>query len=453
MAKKFFIRTFGCQMNKLDSELVAASLLQAGFTLAATEEEANYLLFNTCSVRQHAEDRVYSRIGALKRRKKRQSDLIIGILGCMAQKEKGEILRRFPFVDLVVGTRELLRLGELLKEIDSRRAEPSTPSCKTQVVAVDESLPFHFTREVKRRPNKYEAYVSVMRGCDNFCSYCIVPFTRGPVVSRRWQEVVDEVKALLDDGCLEITLLGQSITSYKSPTGEDLAALLGLIAQKTTVKRLRFITSHPRDLKEDVLRKVAELDALCEYLHLPAQSGADRILKAMNRGYTRREYLAKIELAHKIVPSIAIASDFILGFPGETEADFQATASLLREVGFQNSFIFKYSPRPLTAAGRLEDDVPEPVKKERHQILLAIQAEVSLAQNRSLIGKEVEILVQGPSKNNPNFFTGRTKTNQIVLFLADENTLGKFVKVVIEDATALTLRGTPVSSARPSLIG
>jgi len=264
---------------------------------------------------------------------------------------------------------------------------------------------------------------------------------------------VDEVKALVDDGCLEVTLLGQSITSYKSPTGEDLAALLGLIAKKTPVKRLRFITSHPRDLKEDVLRKVAEFDALCEYLHLPAQSGCDRILQAMNRGYTRGEYLAKIDLARKIVPGIAIASDFIVGFPGETEADFQTTASLLREVGFQNSFIFKYSPRPLTAASRLEDDVPEPVKKKRHQILLDIQAEVSLAQNRSFMGKKVEILVQGPSKNNPNFFTGRTKTNQIVHFPANKSTLGKFVNVIIQDATALTLRGTLVSSARPSLIG
>jgi len=453
MTKKFFIHTFGCQMNKLDSELVAASLVQAGFTPAATEEEANYLLFNTCSVRQHAEDRVYSRIGTLKKRKKHQPDLIIGILGCMAQKEKEGILRRFPYVDLVIGTRELLRLSELLKEIDLRRADHSLSPRKKQVLAVSDSLPFHFTRQVKRRPSKYEAFVSVMRGCDNFCSYCVVPFTRGPVESRGSQDVVDEVQALVDDGCLEVTLLGQSITSYKSPTGENLAALLGLIAQNTQVKRLRFITSHPRDLKEDVLHKMAEFDALCEYLHLPAQSGSDRMLKAMNRGYTRREYLHKIELARKIVPGIAIASDFMLGFPGETEADCQATASLLKEVGFQNSFIFKYSPRPSTAASRLKDDVPEAVKKKRHQILLDIQAGVSLVQNRSFIDKEVAIPVQGPSKNNPSFFTGRTKTNQIVLFPADESTIGKFVKVVIEDVTALTLRGTRVSPARPSLIG
>ncbi|KPJ62191.1 MAG: hypothetical protein AMS15_04820 [Planctomycetes bacterium DG_23] len=447
MTGKFFIRTFGCQMNKLDSELVAASLLQAGFEPASDEEQAGFILFNTCSVRQHAEDRVYSRIGALKRRKKRNPDLIIGVLGCMAQKEKEKILHRFPYVDLVVGTREILRLGELLREIDRNRKEPPAGPAKKQLLAVSEAFPFHFTRKIKRRPNKYQAFVSVMRGCNNFCSYCVVPFTRGPALSRPAQQVLDEVKALVDDGCLEVTLLGQSITSYKSPTGEDLGELLGLIAQKTQVKRLRFITSHPRDLKEDVLRKMAEFEAICEYLHLPAQSGSDHILAAMNRGYTRSEYLRKIELARKILPDIAIASDFIVGFPGETEEDFQATVSLFREVRFQNCFIFKYSPRPLTGASRLEDDVPEDVKKKRNHLLLNIQAERSLAQNRSFVGKEVEILVEGPSKNNPAFYTGRTKTNQIVLFPADKSTMGKLVKVAVEDASALTLRGTRSNSA------
>jgi tRNA-2-methylthio-N6-dimethylallyladenosine synthase len=444
MTGKFFIHTFGCQMNKLDSELVAGSLVQAGFEPAATEEQADFILFNTCSVRQHAEDRVYSRIGALKRRKKRNPDLIIGVLGCMAQKEKERILRRFPYVDLVVGTRELLRLSELLKEIG---ADLPARSRKKQLLAVSEAVPFHFTRKIEKRPNKYQAFVSVMRGCNNFCSYCVVPFTRGPVVSRSSQDILDEVKSLVDDGCLEVTLLGQSITSYKSPTDEDLAMLLGLIAQKTQVKRLRFITSHPRDLRENVFHKMAEFEAICEYLHLPAQSGSDRILAAMNRGYTRNEYLNKTELARKIVPGLAIASDFIVGFPGETKEDFQATVALLREVRFQNSFIFKYSPRPLTAASRLKNDVPEEVKKNRHQILLDIQTEMSQAQNRLLLGQVLETLVEGSSKNNPAFFTGRTKTNQIVLFPADKSTIGKLVKVRVEDTTALTLRGFRVNSA------
>jgi len=429
---KVYIHTWGCQMNVLDSEVIRGEFAAQGVDAAAAVEDADIIVFNTCSVREHAENKVLSRLGALKELKARRPDVTVVIAGCMAQRLGGELLRRYPQLDLVVGTR---RIGEFVDLVREARAAG-------RAVHVEEDRESYPRRDSRFRASRAQAFVSVMRGCDNFCAYCIVPFVRGRQASRPADEVIDEVKALSDDGVVEVTLLGQNATAYGRDRGETgaLARLLEGVSGVAGIEWIRFVTSHPRDTGDDVFRAMRELPKLCPYMHLPAQSGSDRILKAMGRGYTRREYLDRIGRLHKIAGDVSVAGDFIVGFPGETEDDFEDSAGLIRAVGYKNSFIFKYSPREGTAAARLSDDVPLAEKKRRNNALLAVQEEVSLAHNSGFVGRRVEVLVEGASKKGGKL-SGRTAGDEIVIFQGPPGIEGRFIEVEITGASAVNLFG------------
>ncbi len=432
--RKVYIHTFGCQMNKLDSELILGELLENGYELADEESTADVILFNTCSVREHAEERVYSRLSSLKKLKEERPNVIIGLLGCMAQKEKKNALNRIAHLDLVCGPHRYKILPVLIQAAADQRQKVIETSLKG---LTDNG---NYTRNPQAQTNTFQNYVRVMRGCNNGCSYCIVPSVRGPVTSRPVAEIVDEVKLLADNGCREITLLGQNITTYKSGKN-TLTNVLKKVSRVSGLDRVRFITSHPAYVTQELLETMGGHDKICSYLHMPAQSGSDRILKEMGRGYTAKKYLGLVNQARKIVPEIEIASDFIVGFPGETAKDFEATAELIKKARFQNCFVFQYSPRPGTKAMSLDDNVTTESKKERNNLLLKIQSEISAARKQELIGQTLEVLVEGPSKKKPERQTGRTKNNFIVVFESDEDLAGQLVQVKIDAATALTLRG------------
>ena len=433
--KTVFFETFGCQMNKLDAELSLGLLQEDGYSIVDKVEEADVILYNTCSVRQHAEDKVYSHLGALRTLKKKHPDVIIGVLGCMAQKDAQSIFKRMPHVDLVCGTRMFTRLPELLLKIRNHG---------NHVLAVDEDEIVDVKRIAAYRPNVYQAFVTVMRGCDNYCSYCIVPYVRGREVSRTIADVEREVLELVSNGCREITLLGQNINSYgKSLPGNiTLGDLLIELNGIEKLERLRFVTSHPKDMSRDLIRTMSQLDKACEYLHMPAQSGSDRILKKMHRGYTAGYYRELIQYARDLMPTIKVAGDFIVGFPGETEEDFQETVCLMEDIRFQNSFIFKYSTRTGTKAAELTDDVPDEIKKKRNTTLLDLQKKISLEENKKLIGRKLQALVEGASKSDPNKLSGRTRQNNIVVFKGQPALVGTLVDITINEATDLTLFGT-----------
>ena len=436
-----FVHAYGCQMNKLDAELVASLLARAGYGAAASVDEADVILFCTCAVREHAEDRFYSNLGVLKRLKQRRPGLVIGVLGCTAQKDGVRALQRAPHVDIVCGTRAFPRIAEMVEAV--RRGEGP-------VVAVDESDLVLPEREPVRGPAHAAAYVSVMRGCDHFCTYCIVPYVRGRETSRPVPEIEAEVRALADHGVREVTLLGQNVNSYGKSLKprKSLADLMLRLDSVPGLDRLRFVTSHPKNMTPDILQATRDLPKVCEYLHMPAQSGSDRVLRDMRRGYTAREYGDLVGLARDTVPGVAIASDFIVGFPGETESEFRDTAALVRAAHFQNSFVFKYSSRPGTRAARLPDDVPLSEKKRRNVELLAVQERVSAEGHAAMVGRTLEVLVEGPSKNNPAMMTGRTRTNEIIHFPGEPSCQGRLVHVRVCDSTPLTLSGQIVSHQR-----
>jgi tRNA-2-methylthio-N6-dimethylallyladenosine synthase len=370
--KKVFIQTFGCQMNKLDSELITGALLQAGYQIAESESEANIILVNTCSVREHAEERVYSRVANLKPLKAKKPGLVIGIIGCMAQKDKEQIFKRLPHVSLVCGPHRYKSIVNQIDKLLNKNAVRVVCSDEAGLIKSEEYEHSSFIAD------KNHAYVQVMRGCDNFCSYCIVPYVRGKEISRTPEEIIKEVSSLLDKGVREITLLGQNVTSYRSGK-TTLASLLKELVKvirnshstlHTPHSALSFITSHPRDITDELLETMVKLPEVKREIHMPAQSGSDRILKMMNRGYTRKEYLAIVRKAKTLMPDIKIVSDFIVGFPTETDEDFQDTVSLVKEAGFSKIYVFKYSPRSGTKASKLPDDVLIETKKYRNNYLL-----------------------------------------------------------------------------------
>jgi len=442
--RTLYVETFGCQMNELDSELVIGTLRRRGFTLTDERDAADLVLFNTCAVREHAEDKVWSRLGQLRIVKRTRPDMMIGVLGCMANEWKQKILRRAPHVDMVVGTRDFGDIGRFVDELDRDRAP---------IVAADLTRPVDVERDITLRPERHSAFVTVMRGCDFSCTYCIVPSTRGDETSRPVEELKDEVYRLAADGVKEVTLLGQTVDSYgKGLTWRgrrpDLGDLMEAIHDAPGLERIRFVTSHPQLMREPILRRVAELPKACEYLHMPAQSGSDAVLKRMRRGYTVQRYREIAERARAIVPGVEIASDFIVGFPGETEADFEATLALARELEFSQAYIFKYSPRPGTDAALLEDDVPEEAKRERNNRLLEVQEAVQRKKNAALLGRTLEVLCEGRSRNDARRLAGRTRQNRIVVFEGDEEAyLGKLVPVTISDATPFALYGAPPGAA------
>ncbi|MCF7954160.1 MAG: tRNA (N6-isopentenyl adenosine(37)-C2)-methylthiotransferase MiaB [Phycisphaerae bacterium] len=454
---KLHIKNFGCQMNKLDSSLVTSALIDKGFELTEKSAQADVLLMNTCSVRHHAEERVMSHLGHLKTVKKSNPDLIVGVIGCMAQR-LGEELLDHPAVDLVAGPANIAQIPEMLDEVlksknksiavteKIRRKNPQTET--------DTLDKFELAHDTDENHIHGQAFVRVMRGCNNFCTYCIVPYVRGPEVSRPPKDIIEQVKRLAAGGIKQITLLGQTIDAYTyTEDGKtyNLADLLQMVSDVDSIKWIRFITSHPGKFDVAILQAMAALPKVTPYLHIPAQSGSDRILEAMNRKYTAKQYLDLIEKAREILPEISIASDFIVGFPGETEEDFQATVDLVKKARFKNSFVFKYSPRPGTdSANNLPDDVPEEVKRQRNLDLLAIQNAISEEESEKLLGKSVKVLVEGLSKkphvnmaengNNPQLI-GRTATDHIVVFNGPETLTGTFTAVKIEKTSALTMFG------------
>ncbi len=468
MTRKLYIETVGCQMNVLDSELVVGALRRRGYVLADEPTAADVILFNTCSVRQHAEDKIYSALGRLRLHKRAHPEKVIGVLGCMAQKDQELILRRAPYVDIICGTGQLARLPELIAAVQKSgerqmalsldRAEASRREVESSFESYDP------LRDPSMRPSSFQAYVRVQIGCDKFCTYCIVPSVRGPEQGRHPVHIAAEVRQLAGEGCKEVTLLGQTVNSYRHDHGdgrtERLSDLLSRIHDTAGIERIKFITNFPRDMSDDLLDAVRTLPKVCAYLHVPAQSGCNDVLKRMKRLYTVEHYRDMLQRCRERVPGVAISSDFIVGFAGETEESFERTCDLVREGGFKNSFIFKYSARPGTKGDELyADDVPEEVKKRRNNDLLAIQNAVSLADHRRRVGETVEVLVEGPSKtalkavgnalrgvpSGPIQLTGRTMTDHIVVFEGNERLAGQTVPVVIAEATAFTLFGTVVT--------
>jgi tRNA-2-methylthio-N6-dimethylallyladenosine synthase len=458
MNKKLYLETVGCQMNVLDSELVVGSLRRLGYELTHEAKEADVILFNTCSVRQHAEDKIYSALGRLRGHKQRHPSKIVGVLGCMAQKDQELIRKRAPHVDIICGTGQLAQLPELIEEVRKTGKLQLALSLdrKESRHEVERSFEsYDPMRDPSMRPNRFQAYVRIMIGCDKFCTYCIVPSVRGPEQSRPPEQIAAEVRQLAGEGCKEITLLGQTVNSYKYDHKDGrrfrLSELLALVHDTPGLERIKFVTNFPRDMTDDLLDAVRELPKVCPYLHVPAQSGCNEILKRMKRLYTVEYYRDMLARCRTRVPSVAVSSDFIVGFCGETEESFQLTCDLVRTAGFKNSFIFKYSPRPGTRGHALfADDVPEEVKKRRNNDLLAIQNAVSLADHQKQVGTTVEVLVEGPSKNafkdagssGPMQLTGRAMTDHIVVFDGNQRLTGRTVRVKIDEATAFTLFGT-----------
>ncbi|MCX6357241.1 MAG: tRNA (N6-isopentenyl adenosine(37)-C2)-methylthiotransferase MiaB [Candidatus Aureabacteria bacterium] len=428
--------TFGCQMNEYDSEVMAGLCAEAGWTITDDEEKAGVILINTCSVRRHAEERVWGRLFALKERASREPDLIIGVCGCMAQGKASEIARRCPHVRLICGTRAFDRLPSLIERARRERGG---------VIDVGEgSLP-RLASPPRKRESWLKAFVPVMRGCNNRCAYCVVPALRGPEVSRSGEEIIAEIRLLASDGCREITLLGQNVNSYRAARRDGMqatfAGLLGEIASISGIERIRFMTSHPKDMPDELIAALAGLPKVCPHLHLPLQSGSDRILEGMKRGYTFGAYRLLVRKIRDRVPGIALTTDLIAGFPGETEEDFKRTLGALEEISFDGAFIFKYSDSEGTAAAGFIPKVPDEEIARRHGILLKRQGEIGLAKNSALVGQAEEVLVEGPSPRNPGRLFGRTRANRRVVFEGGERLIGTAVCVTIRAATPLTLLG------------
>jgi tRNA-2-methylthio-N6-dimethylallyladenosine synthase len=489
MSRKVYLETFGCQMNVLDSELVMGQLRAQGYQPVEQREQADVILYNTCSVREHAEQKVWSRLGELTEAKATRPALVIGVMGCMAERDGQNIFNRFPHVDILCGPGELDRLpgmvhnavvtgqggGAALRGQQSALMGTNVRRSSTRDAAEDHLELLDLSRAISPADDLSQAYVRITRGCNKFCTYCVVPYTRGPEVHRPPENIIDEVKKLADAGAREVTLLGQTINHYAYDHGDGrtttFADLLYRVHEAVpALPRLRFVTSFPRDFTDEALMAMRDCPRICRYLHVPAQHGSDRILKLMNRGYTAGQYLEFIDRARAMMPDLSLASDFIVGFPTETDAEFAQTVDLLRYCRFKNSFIFKYSPRPgTTAITRFKDDVPEETKRRRNSELLAVQAEVSAANNREMIGQTVEVLVEGESKlvsrreaypatpggvelgwekrhpapveNERTQVVGRTRGDQVVVFDGDRSMKGQFINVTIRDARGMTLFG------------
>jgi len=443
MAKLHLI-TYGCQMNEYDSERVAGLLKHERYELTDRPEDADLILVNTCSIREKAEDKVFSQLGALKQLKRRRPDLTIGVMGCMAQLQKGRIQERAPHVDLVFGSPAIARVGELVERARARRG----PVLETGEGALV---------KITARPeggSRLKAFVTVMEGCEKYCTFCVVPTTRGRERSHAPEVIVDEIGGLVAAGCREVTLLGQTVNAYgrdlSPPT--DLAALLERVDDIDGLERIRFTTSNPYNLTPRLIRAIRDVPKVCEYLHLPLQSGSDRVLERMNRGYTRARYLELIAELQETVPDLALSTDLIVGFPGETEEDFGKTMEMVERVGYDNVFAFRYSRRPGTPAAEMPDQVPEEVKAERNTRLLEVTTRVAAARSRRLEGRTLPVLVDGASRKDPREAAGRTRCNRVVNFdTGGRDLLGRVVDVRIARALPHSLRGELADSSAAEL--
>ena len=441
--KRVYIETYGCQMNVADSEVVASIMQMDGYHLTEDPELADAVLINTCSVRDNAEQKVLNRIEYYHSiRKKRKRNMTIGVLGCMAERAKGELIEKHH-VDLVVGPDSYLDLPNLVGAVE--RGE------KAINVELSTSETYKDVMPLKMSGVHISGFVSIMRGCNNFCSYCIVPYTRGRERSRELESIIREVIDLASKGYREVTLLGQNVNSYRFVDGDqvyDFADLLEAVALAVPGMRIRFTSPHPKDMDDKAIRTMAKYPNICKHIHLPAQSGNNRILKLMKRNYTREWYLERVAAIRAVMPDCAITSDLFCGFHDESEEDFQETLSLMREVGYEASFMFKYSERPGTYAAKyLEDNVPEEVKIRRLQEMIDLQSQLSLESNLRDVGRVVEVLIEGFSKRSREQLFGRTQQNKVVVFDKQGYRIGQYVQVLVESATAATLLGKPVQPA------
>jgi tRNA-2-methylthio-N6-dimethylallyladenosine synthase len=443
--KKYLLVTYGCQMNVHDSEHIAGLLESMGFVSTNDERSADVILYNTCAIRENAEDKVFGELGRLKRLKAEKPELVIGLCGCMSQEEAvvAKVLKSYHHIDLIFGTHNIHRLPVLLR--DALLSKEMVIEVWSKEGDIIENLP-------QRREGGVKAWVNIMYGCDKFCTYCIVPFTRGKERSRRPEDVLAEVRELARQGYKEITVLGQNVNSYGKDFTDRNYRLADLFEdiRKIDIPRVRFTTSHPWDFDDRLIEVLARGGNLVEHIHLPVQSGNDDVLKLMGRKYTRDEYLRLVEKIRKAIPGVSLTTDIIVGFPNETEEQFLDTLSLVQEVQFDSAFTFIYSPREGTPAAKMEDSVPLEVKKERLHRLNTLQNEISRRKNESLRGKVVEVLVEGESKNNPEVLAGRTRTNKLVNFRGSKDSIGKLVHVKITEPQTWTLKGEQVQPVEVS---
>lgn len=432
--KKLFIETYGCQMNVADSEVVA-SILSSEYNLTGNESEADLILINTCSVRDNAEQRIRSRLRELGSLKKKRAGLMVGLLGCMAERIKNQLLEEEPTLDFIAGPDAYRSLPALIEKAAAGESAYNVILSTTETY--DDITP------VRYDTNGVSAFISIMRGCNNFCSYCVVPYTRGRERSRSPQTILAEARQLLDEGYKEVTLLGQNVNSYcfeENGKTTTFAQLMEMTAQLSPTLRVRFATSHPKDISDELIKVIAQYPNVCKYIHLPVQAGSTSMLKRMKRVYTREQYLERIATIKRLVPDCAIATDIIAGFCGETEEEHQATLSLMREVGYSYAYMFKYSVRDNTFAARnYTDDVPETLKTKRLEEIIALQQELSLQHNQRDVGKTFEVLVEGTSKRSADQLFGRTSQNKVVVFPKGNHQKGDYVNVTITSCTAATL--------------
>ena len=437
--KLFYIETWGCQMNEEDSEKLSGMLKKLGYSKTEEREKANIIIFNTCCVRENAELKVYGNLGRLKKQKAENPDLIIAVCGCMMQ-QKGvaeELIKKYPFVDIIFGTHNSYKFPEYLNR--AKQENKSIIEIMDKEEGILEGIPID-------RESSIKAFVTIMYGCNNYCTYCIVPYVRGAERSREPEKIIDEIKDLVAKGYKEVTLLGQNVNSYGKELEPKIsfAKLLVKINDIPGLERVRFMTSHPKDLTEEVIEAIANCDKLCEQIHLPVQSGSSRILNKMNRHYNRENYLKLVENIRKAIPEVAISTDIIIGFPGETEEDFLETLSLVKEVEFDSAFTFIYSKRQGTPAFNLKEQITDEVKHERFNRLVEVVNFCSKKKNQEYEGKIVEVLVEGLSKNDENKIMGRTRTGKQVNFPGIQTNIGKLVNVKIIKANSFSLVGEEI---------
>jgi len=457
---KFFIKTYGCQMNERDSEQVAHSLMARGYERVAKEAEADVVLLNTCSVRDMADQKALGKMGMLGRLAKEQPHVVFGFLGCMAQARGESLLKNLPHVDLVVGTQKFHRVPDYVEELVGKKAARSEigpyqkramDDLRFSIVDIAEEAGSQETiREQQLAPRQATAFVSIMQGCNMHCTFCIVPQTRGGERSRSIVEIVGEVRGLVSRGVKEVTLLGQIVNLYgrhefsKRGSKSPFVQLLEAVHEIDGLERLRFTSPHPIGFHDDLIDALARLSKLAEHVHLPLQSGSNRILKAMHRAYTAEKYIDLVHQVRRARKEIAITTDVIVGFPGETESDYRRTRDLVEHIQFDNAFVFRYSPRRDTPAAEMQEQIEEPVKEVRNQDLLLVVNESARRANERLVGRDVEVLCEGRSKTNPARLMGRTRTNKIVVFEGDEKLTGEILEVRIQQANGFSLYGTPV---------
>ncbi|WBW95108.1 tRNA (N6-isopentenyl adenosine(37)-C2)-methylthiotransferase MiaB [Oceanirhabdus sp. W0125-5] len=439
---KYYIETWGCQMNEEDSEKISGMLKIKNYTYTKNRKEADIIIFNTCCVRENAELKVYGHLGALKKLKMEKPELVIAVTGCMMQQPgmKDEVIKKFPYVDIIIGTHNSYKFPEYLtKVLSGERPVLEIWDKEKSLEEIESNLPID-------RKNPYKAFVTIMYGCNNFCTYCIVPHVRGRERSRKPEDIINEIKELVSKGYKEVTLLGQNVNSYGKGLNDELsfADLLRMINKIDGLERVRFMTSHPKDLSDDVIDAIAECDKLCEQIHLPVQSGSSNILKRMNRHYTKESYLELVEKIKNRIPNVALTTDLIVGFPGETEEDFEETLDLCKKVEYDAAYTFLYSKRTGTPAAEYENQVPEDVKHERFNRLLDVINERTIKNNLEYKDRTVEVLVEGTSKNNDTMLMGRTRNGRLVNFSGSKDSIGQIVNVKITSPKSFSLMGEQV---------